>query len=431
MQMPGHKHRTGMLVALVSLFAASVVAVMAVIGVGDAAPGRAASSPRGIGVTLVGTYRALPSCTDVSRKGALHIVGKRILKSDNRGFAYYGITVYGGLELGASDAAWEAGSGSAMAQIKASTWWHANTVRIQLAEQNVFIDGNARDGLNTAFLDAVCNEVRQIRRQGQEVVISDQTEWPDWTESNPTQRTVNFWRVFGTIYRNQPGISFDLYNEPRLNYPRLASSYHGHYPKINLGWVWRMWRNGGRAAGQTFIGMQQLFTDVRKIGANNIVWIEGPFYDDSLGEAVHYPIRGKNIVWSIHHPVLDNVTNWKKFFGYLARSYPMVDGEWSQFAGPGTECRRGAEKIVPVFLRYLRAHNIGMIGWSLQPGAMLADPHHYQPTNLWVPRDTTDPTHLRIPSRMFPNYSCSDHDIGEGAGRQLMNYFKAYSHLPG
>ncbi len=393
----------------------------------SAAPSPASSVAR---VRIGNESDRAPSCPDLSHSGVLHIKGKRLLRSDGSGFAYYGITVFGGLEQGDDNAAWEPAQGSAMAQIKASTWWHANTVRLQFAEADVFNYGNPSDGLNTTFLDAACREVRQVRRQHQEVVISDQTEWPDWTEYNPTERTVDFWKVMAAIYRNQQGVSFDLYNEPRLQYPRPPSSYNGHLPKVNPNWIWRIWRIGGNFDGEHFIGMQTLYNQVRADRVRNIIWIEGPYYDDSLGLAPQHPIHGTNIVWSVHHPTLSNKVVWTKFFGYLARRYPMVDGEWGQYASTKPECRPGAPTKTAQFLTYLRSRNIGLIGWSLQPGAMLADPHHYTTTNTWVPRDTTDPRHLRIPSRMWPNYSCTDRDIGEGSGRMMMNYFKRYSHLP-
>jgi hypothetical protein len=421
-------------IALAGLFSAVLLVVATVTATGDTTASSAAPRPKDSGhlrVTVAGKSLPIPGCTDPSKSGALHITKNRLLKANNAGFAYYGLTVFGGLEHGGNDAAWQQGENSAMAQIKASTYWHANTIRLQIAEENVFVDGNAKDGINTPFLDAVCKEVQQVRRQGQEVVISDQTEWPDWTESNPTERTVNFWRVIDAIYGNKVGISYDLYNEPRLNYPKPTASYHGHLPAINLKWVWNIWRNGGKAAGQTFVGMQQLYNDVRAGGINNIIWIEGPFYDDSLGMASGYLIKGKNIVWSIHHPTLTNASNWKKFFGYLAATYPVVDGEFAQYAGTKPECRSTAYKTIPVYLKYLLSLHIGVIGWSLQPGAMLADPHRYIPTNTWVSRDSSVASQLRTPSRMWPNYSCSNKDIGEGAGQVIMNYFKNNAHLPG
>ncbi len=428
----GPKRRPRVLTLLMALCSAAALAVGVFAVVDGAARISAAPSPKpsGLRVKINKSTYTVPSCPDVSHLGALHVDGKLLLKADNTGFAYYGITVYGGLELGGSVHDWTRGLDSAMAQIKASTWWHANTVRIQLSEQNVFNYANPNDGLDTTFLKDVCQEVQQARRQGQEVVISDQTEWPDWSESGPTARSIDFWKVIGTIFRNQQGLSFDLYNEPRLNYPEPTSDYHGQLPPINTTWVWNAWKNGATVGNQKFLGMQALYNAVRANGDNNVLWIEGPFYDDSLGMASQYQIQGSGFVWSIHHPTLTNATNWTKFFGYLAKQYPMVDGEWGQYASTKPECRAGAQNIVPLYLKYLRSHNIGMIGWSLQPGAMLADPHHYTTTNTWVARDTTDPTHLRIPSRMFANYSCSNKDIGEGAGLQLMNYFKGYSHLP-
>ncbi len=422
----GQKPRRRVFATLCALFATSLVAVLSLTAVGGSATSSAAPTPKAptVRASLGSSTVTLPGCTDVSHKGALHVSGKLLLNAADKGFAYYGITVYGGLEQGGSNKVWQQGQKAAMAQIEAAPWWHANTVRIQLNEADVFNKGIVNDGVNTAYLKAVCQQVSQIRKQGEEVVISDQTEWPEWSEGLPTARSVSFWQVIGKIYRNQQGVSLDLYNEPRLMTP--PSGFKGNVAN----WRWQMWHNGGKADGQTFVGMQKLYDDVRATDPDNLIWIEGPYYDDTLGMANQYPIKGTGIVWSLHHPVLTNTSDWTKYFGFLAASYPMVDGEWGQYAGNKPECRAGAQKTVPTFLKYLRSKNIGMLGWSLQPGAMLADPHHYQPSNTWQSRDATSASQLRTPSRMYSNYSCSQKDIGEGAGEMLLNYFKAYSHLP-
>jgi hypothetical protein len=68
-----------------------------------------------------------------------------------------------------------------------------------------------------------------------------------------------------------------------------------------------------------------------------------------------------------------------------------------------------------------------VIGWSLQPGAMLADPTHAMPKNFSVPGQTTNPAELASPNQLTSSYACTNDDVGQGIGQLLMNEFKQYS----
>ncbi len=382
-------------------------------------------------VALTGKHVASPygSCSDPSHSGALHVRGNKLLDANNKLFIPYGITTYGGIEYGGGNQ-WQTFEPAVVAQIKASReYWHANTVRFQVAEQNLFNNGVPADGVNKAVLDSLCSQVQLIRSQGQEAVISDQTEWPNWEERLPTANSVAFWKVIASVFNNDPGISFDLYNEPRLFYPNPTASYGGNLPAVNKDWIWKTWRDGGYADAQHFVGMQQLVNDVRRSGAENVIWIQGPYFDNTLGLAGQYPVHGTNLVWEVHHPALTGPSDWQQNFGYLTTKYPVVDGEWGQYSSNRPECRPQSYTMVPKYLAFLRSHNVGVLGWSLQPGAMLADPNHSMPTNTSAPGDATDPTALGTPNQLSSNYACvNNSNVGEGAGQALMDEFKQYSH---
>jgi endoglucanase len=426
------------LLALGGFAVAVVVIVIAAIGLFGSSPGSPVNPPASANVPTAAhdqsgkhhsgsghaaTSSPYGSCKDPATTGALHVTGNKLLDSANKVFVPYGVTAFGGMEYGGGDA-WKVYQPQVIAQIDAAhKYWHANTIRLQMSEVNLFNNGVVSDGINKQVLQKLCEQVQLVRKDGMQAVISDQTEWPNWTERLPTARTVAFWKVIASIYRNQPGVSFDLYNEPRIF---TASSVKGAGPE-SKDWIWHIWLHGGEAAGEHYVGMQALFNDVRNSGAQNVTWVEGPYFDNTLGLAGQYAVHGTNMVWDVHHPGLTDSTAWDGNFGYLTKKYPVVDGEWGQYSSNRPECRPASYTVVPQYLAYLRAHNVGVIGWSLQPGAMLADPTHAMPKNFSVPGQTTNPAELASPNQLTSSYACTNDDVGQGIGQLLMNEFKQYS----
>jgi Cellulase (glycosyl hydrolase family 5) len=360
------------------------------------------------------------------------VVGNHVL--DGRGHVWmpYGISLFGGLEDGDRNARWVPTLGSAMAQIRAAPLWSANDVRIQWSEASIFHDRTPGFGVNVPFLMALCAQVRQVRSQGEVAVLNDQTEFPDWGEVNPTIRTEQAWRVVIDEFGNQPGIIADLYNEPRMR----LNAVHRSPTTANVDWLWHVWQHGGEVNGRQYIGMQQLVDYTRRAGFQGVEWIEAPFLHD-LDRATRYPIHDPdhNIVWSFHHMPLPltaasgDTTTWDRAVGYLTAYYPVVDGEWNQSAGTTAECAPDAYAVVPAYLRYLRRKGIGINIWSLQPGSMVAEPHHghARASNITQPNAATSPEQLTKPSEMAKDYACDTRHIGEGVGHWMLNYFRRYS----
>jgi hypothetical protein len=413
-----------------------------------------ASNAVAIGAPTTSEQLTVPKCSEptlsstATAKANLHVSGNQLLNGDNQLFVPEGISIFGGLQDGDYDQDWEPAIGSANAQIEAAPDWHANTVRIQVAEGNVFHDITPGLSYNAPFLATLCQEVQLARSQGEDVIINDQTEFPNWNERNPTESTEKFWQIIAATYKNQPGIIFDLFNEPRLVFNQALSSSSeselyrdidpataslkdslaipDSLPVINNQWIWKIWQKGGYANDTHYIGMQALVDEIRGRGIDNVIEIEGPWFDDNLSLAENYPIKGKNIIWSIHHPALNGVNSWDRNFGYLSDEYPVIIGEWSQFASPTAECYPNAPTMVPKFLQYAHEHNMGVLGWSLQAGSLLADKQRLLPTNVTHSYEPTNPFDLMQPSQIQSNYACNKTEVGQGAGQLLLNYFKKY-----
>ena len=349
----------------------------------------------------------------------LHVKGNRVLYGDGRPFIPYGISLVGGPEQWR----WARFASAITAQIEASAQWGANTVRVQAAPANLFADPTPGLGYNAPFQRELRREADLARSLGMRFVLNDQAQFTV-VERSPTELDVRFWQVEAKQFAHQPNVMFDAFNEPSL-------SRRGRRKlKASPGWVWSMWQRGGYNAGIHYVGMQTLVMAIRK-EADNIIWVEGPRVATSLAELPRYPIRGRNLVYSIHHPALVP-SEWGQLFAKVAGTYPVVDGEWSQYAGHARlECNSRAYAVVPTFLSFLLRRRIGLIAWGPQRGVLLQDPSRREPTNILTSKNLETAAGLLSlrPSELRPGYRCDAAHLGEGSGHLVFEAFRKYARI--
>lgn len=365
--------------------------------------------------------------------------GNKIVTGNGQVYIPEGISVYGGLE----DPNYQANIPNVYAQIKAAVkYWHANTVRLQVAESNLFTNITPGLDYNAPFLQALKQQVNYIHALHAIAVINDQTEFTSRLP-NPTEMTSDFWEIMDQYFGNKDYVIFDLFNEPRLNTidstnnnlsPDVMFSLFGvsgikqqnkHYNQMSPRRVWGLWKNGGTVNGIEYVGMQTLVTQIRDANVHNILWIEGPNQARELPPR-KYLLGGSNLVYSIHHPNLNNPRSWNRI-AFLAKTWPVVDGEWAQYEAAWAECYTHAYTNAPLYINFLHQHNIGIIAWSLQANSLLQGDSRIKPSNQNDRDDPRNASELRTPDRLRPTYSCSDR-FGQGVGQILQNYFKANSH---
>ncbi len=349
----------------------------------------------------------------------LHVEGNRVVYGNGRAFIPYGTSLVGGPEQWQ----WARFESAVTAQIEASASWGANTVRVQAAPANLFDEPTPGLGYNVQFQSELQREADLARSLGMRFALNDQAQFTT-LERNPTELDVRFWRVEARQFAHQPNVIFDLFNEPSLSRRGTREL------KASPNWVWSMWQRGGNNAGTRYAGMQTLVATIRQ-AADNIIWVEGPHDATTLTEVPRYPIQGRNLVYSIHHPELVP-SEWGQLFANLARTYPVVDGEWSQYAGHARlECNARAYELVPALLGFLRRHRIGLIAWGLQSGVLLQDRNHTEPTNILTPGHLTTAAGLLSlkPSEIKRDYRCDAAHLGEGSGRLVFEAFKQYKLL--
>jgi hypothetical protein len=381
------------------------------------------------GFLLPGSALAAASKTPLK----LSVVGNHVITSSNEIYTPEGISIYGGLEA----PNYLKNPANVYAQIKAAAvYWHSNTVRLQVAESDLFSHLKKGQTYNPTFIKDLNGQVNYASSLGMAVVINDQTEFTNKTRS-PTKETVNFWKIVASRFKSSPDVIFDIFNEPRLVSTKVRTGptafnnklppFLGHLIDQNTGkqlksnQAWQIWQKGGTLSGKKYVGMQTLVNTIRNEHASNLIWVEGT-YGARLLPPFKYLLTGSNLVYSLHHPDLNNPKSWQQIASLSARR-PVVEGEWAQYESGWAECYSDAYKNTPRYLGYLKTHGVGIIAWSLQGNSLLEGaPGLGQPTNLNTRRDPGSPKDMKKPDRLMPNYDC-DSDYGEGAGLLIKDYF--------
>jgi hypothetical protein len=357
---------------------------------------------------------------------SLKIVGNQMQDSHGNVVMPYGISLVSGPET----VNWRRSEGAVRAQIIAAhDYWHANTVRLQISEHLLFRSPTKGRTYNVAFAKSVDRLVCRIVRQGQIPVINATTIFTG-REPGPSGRTLKFWRFMSKRYGNRFPIIFDLFNEPQV----IRDTRTGK--ALDSAVVWRIWRDGGTVGGKRWLGMQRLVDEIRiKQHATNVIWAEEPYYSTadraSLNLLPQHLLKGGDIAYAFHKPsMVWDSRSFRDLREVTQKKIPLIDSEWGQFAATDRPwmCQPDAYNTAPRYLQFLRDSGIGMLAWSLQPGALVrgfagADTVH--DGNDW--RYTHNPRALAVPNEIRPDYGCTALARGQGVGRLAMDYFARYS----
>jgi hypothetical protein len=363
------------------------------------------------------TARAAPapaSQSCVRATGPFTVHGTRVLGAHGKVFVSYGTTVSGLQNLD-----WQYSINGDLQQIAATANdWCANTVRLQLSQDNLV---GPTGTVNDSYLAAIHAEVSAAESNHLVVVLNDSTEQTTsaWNaELGPTYGTETFWQILAQAYGGNPQVIFDLFNEPRL--------YSSGMPAAR---EWTLWLDGGSFARVDYsFGMAQLAEYVRDtLHAKNLFWIEGPRYSISFAGMVRWGavLKVSGVVYAVHHPAAPhNKSGWYADFGYLIATHiaPAVDGEWTNYEPAPTStsttvptsCWADAPTTVPQYLAFLSWMGVGLNVYDLQPGYMVQSDG-----NLGVP--TT------INAKTWSCQSASEPVPGQGAGSLVMSWFKQHN----
>jgi len=266
--------------------------------------------------------------------------------------------------------------------------WGADAVRVPLNEDCwLGINGLPNKYSSARYQSAVARWVAALNSAGLIAILDLQWSapgtipstglWPMPDESHSPQ----FWRQVARRFRSNPGVIFDLFNEPALGLKHPTTS------------DWMCWRVGcnvqarvctqphhqGVCTQERFqsAGMQQLINSVRYTGAKQPVmaggleWAGDPCGIYDLGG------NGGTCMWLKYHPhdpahqlaasfhtytttSCNTVACWNASVAPVAHYFPLVTGEVGEKA-----C---SSSYVTSYMDWADRHAISYLVWSWQPG---------------------------------------------------------------
>jgi hypothetical protein len=194
-----------------------------------------------------------------------------------------------------------------------------------------------------------------------------------YAQMAPDQHSIPFWQDVATVFKNNPLVMFELFNEPQL---QIENTYGGQ-PGGSV------WENGGVVTfgGDTWQapGMQNLYDAVRSTGAANVVLADGLEWGSDLRMlTAGYSLDGFNIAYAYHGYVHDG-QNTSRHTPYLdTKVWPSIDpnGRWA-YAGMATEFGTAAKNLplIPTATNYFKdtiawfnSHGQSWAVWGWYPG---------------------------------------------------------------
>jgi len=280
--------------------------------------------------------------------------------------------------------------------------WHANLVRLPLGQDRWFGRAPGQADGGSGYRALVKQLVGFCAANNVYIILdlhwSDAGEWGRHIGQHnlPDQNSVVFWHDLAPLYKDNPAVLFDLYNEPANT-------------------DWDHWFKGGRQVETdqetkevlTYdsVGMQALVDAIRATGANNVIVAGGinwAYQVDGIldGRELSDP-RGRGIVYAAHpypHEYQgigrETIAQWTARMEAFARKLPIIVTEFGSLSSDWPfpkDWNYTDEKWNREMIRVLEAQHWNWTAWDFHPAAKpcLISGWDYAPTpefGLWVQR---------------------------------------------
>lgn len=419
-----------------------VLLAVALVATGGYLYSRTQKTPSPQKPTTSATTPPVSTPPPVSSTGTFRVVGNQIIAPNGTQFVPYGVVIEcAALQVTSISSLCTGDDPSENTGIAvvdaAATDWSANVVRFQFAQENLFSGPNG--SVDPAYVNLVDSLVDEANSLDMVAIVTLQEE----DQSGyvfPTASSTRFWAYMADHFKNNPDVFFDLFNEPKLP-PAAVPGGGAAATTTDNSAVWNVWRNGGLGLAAyyskssplgtsdvQYVGMQDLVNTIRSEGADNIIIAEGLDADKDLSELPSHYLSGPNIAYGVEPNLHGDTTQAEQYqrFGQYTTTVPIMPEAFLDLYGTDS-CDPGSPEDLPALLNYLTSLHMGLIFWSLNPGAgiignNLDDPTSYPPgaTSIASP-ECPDKQGKQPP----PNNT-----IGDGA--DIMAYFKEHSvKLPG
>ena len=287
----------------------------------------------------------------------LHVHGNRLVDENGKEVWLQGVCI--------DSLQWSAGGEQILKSLQvAIDQWHANVIRLPVTDEFWAGRNKWQNDKGLKYRELVDSVIREANRKNVYVVV-DLHRF-----KSPQDEHLEFWRDVAIRYANQPGVIFELFNEPH-----------------SIGWAeWKF-------------AMQKLLDTVRQTGAANVVIVGGLDWGYDLtgvasGEYVLSDTpTGCGIVYSSH--IYPWKFQWDKFVLKAAEKHPLFIGEvgnprrWEDFSFIEESARKekvGVESTWPQdVIGVIQANRLNWTAFSFHPkcAPQLLEAWDYTPTPFW------------------------------------------------
>ncbi len=302
--------------------------------------------------------------------------------------------------FGYNDGHYDAADAAAIAS------WNADAVRVPLNEDCwLGINGqpNSNEGAEppltvAGYRESIENYVADLNAHGLYAILDlhwtapgsqvalEQQPMPDQDHSPA------FWTSVASTFKNNPGVVFDLFNEPFDPTDLRSGTDQNSQDQVS----WNCWDTGtengpdGGAACDTsaydeneqkttlyaVAGMQTLLNAIRATGATQPVMVGGLNYANDLTQwATHAPDDPLNQEAASFHNYMgqecDDVGCWNSEIAPVSANVPVVTGEFDQDVAPCATSNFDDE-----YMEWADQHGVSYLAWGwvvLSPGEIEAE----------------------------------------------------------
>ncbi len=316
--------------ALASALAVLVASIVVLSSLGGSSAGAAGAPSLGTPVTV-----------KVSGNRLVNGSGQTVrLLGVNRSGSEYACSQGWGMFDGPTDAA----------SVAAIASWNVNVVRLPLNEDCwLGINGVNAAYSGSNYRNAIAAYVRTIHGAGMAVILDLHWNAPGTTLANSQQVMADadhspaFWSSVATAFKSDPGVIFDLYNEPH-----------------DISWA--CWRDGcTTSGGWQAAGMQSLVDAVRSTGATQPIMLSGLNWAGDLSAWNQWVPNDpqKQLIADLHlynFSQYNTQASWDQTVAPTAAVYPVVAGEIGE-----TDCAHG---FIDALMNWFDSKGISYLGWT-------------------------------------------------------------------
>jgi endoglucanase len=260
----------------------------------------------------------------------------------------------------------------------------ADLVRFQVSQGG----SDPRSSIYSAdYLKEVQSAVTLARNDGFSVIISLQAEQPSGLNEMgmPSEKAQRAWQSLAPLFATDRGVTLELFNEPSPNGPEAAPSHD-----------WSSWSTA----------MQPLVDAVRRLGAKNVLLLDGLYWAQVLKDAPQLQDPLSQLVYAVHpyfSQHLRNRSDWDDMFGNFSKTHAVLATEWNAVSFR-QNCNGSTPKFAADMLSYLKERKIGLVAWAYDFPRTIFISNHGPLTN-------------------FDGFQCGS-DTQFGAGNLISQYFK-------